>query len=162
MNLSLRLSLSFGASAAALVGLSFLLSQWSTPAAAEVVSPPAAQGWIDGWQLSDDLDARLRIALYKIDVKRQLTRELLAGRLTLLETAARYRALDRAHAGFVWNAFRRELPGRSDDERHCRMVIAVAEGEVSRKEAPAVVARLTAELDDHLKRGPISLAAATE
>ncbi len=159
MNMSLRLALAAGAVAAGLVGMSCLLRESAPAAAAGVARASAAEPWVDLWHVSDDLDARHQFTNRKIATKRHLAQELIAGRLTLLETAAQFRALDRAHAEFVWSAFRRQYPAATDDESHCLCVIATAQSEFpnrSRQEA-AIGARLRAELQEHLKRGPLCL-----
>jgi hypothetical protein len=61
--------------------------------------------------------------------KRAVTQELLAGRLGLLEAAARFRALDGASPSFHRGRFRAAYPG-GDEERHCREVIARVETEL--------------------------------
>jgi hypothetical protein len=81
---------------------------------------------------------------------------LAAGRLTLLGAAARFRALDLAPPAFHWKAFRAAFRGDSDEERHCREVIAWVEMELEQTDpclALATRARLVAELEQHLKRG---------
>ena len=58
------------------------------------------------------------------EAKHGVVRDLLAERLTLPEAAARFRDLDREQPGFNWVAFRRTYPCDTDDERHCREVLA--------------------------------------
>jgi hypothetical protein len=55
--------------------------------------------------------------------KKELAREVIAGRLTLLQAAARFRDLDRQPPRFYWSAFQVGYPGATDEERHCREVI---------------------------------------
>ena len=71
-------------------------------------------------RLVDDLRVIERIE----EAKHGVVRDLLAGRLTLPEAAARFRDLDREQPGFNWVAFRRTYPCDTDDERHCREVLA--------------------------------------
>ena len=73
-------------------------------------------------RLVDDLRVIERIE----EAKHGVVRDLLAGRLTLPEAAARFRDLDREQPGFNWVAFRRAYPCDTDDERHCREVLAWA------------------------------------
>src|SRR5262249_8804642 len=90
------------------------------------------------------------------DQRDQTIRELLAGRLTLLEAAARFRALDRAPPAFDWEVFRSAYPGDSDEERHCRKVIGWVEVELNQTDpclALATCARLLGQLEKLRRRG---------
>ena len=102
----------------------------------------------------DSLEGRLADAFRRSERRQALARELLAGRLTLREAAARSRALAEADPDFRWYVFRQTYAGASDAERHCRhMIAAVAEALRDRPaEAAEVVARLEAELQEHRKR----------
>jgi hypothetical protein len=89
----------------------------------------------------------------------QLTLAVIAGRVTLLQAAAGFRA---AHAETCapYRARLDVFPGRSDEERLCRRVLeAVAQelqDEPSRR--TAVLERLETELQDHLtKEGAVHL-----
>jgi hypothetical protein len=62
--------------------------------------------------------------------KRIVVEALIAGRLTLVQAAGRFRALNRAGPPFSWRWFREAYPGGSDEERHCREVIARVEIEL--------------------------------
>ncbi len=92
--------------------------------------------------------------------KDRVARTLLAGRLSLLEAAAYYRALDLGPPALDWQRFRSWWPGGSDAERHCHEVIewayprACLEGDVHGR---ALRDRLSAELAEHLRRGPLRL-----
>src|SRR5262245_12138262 len=61
---------------------------------------------------------QMRAVRARVDRKVHLVRELLAGQLTLLETAARFRALDLAPPRYPWEVFRATHAGDSDEERH--------------------------------------------
>jgi hypothetical protein len=92
--------------------------------------------------------------------KSQVVRELLAGRLTLLEAAARFRALDHAPPPFNWEMFREVHRGDSDEERHCREVIVGVEAELIDSDpclCLAICEQLERELQQHLERGPLRL-----
>lgn len=160
MNQTLRLSLSAGLVVAGVFGMSFALPRW--PAQTSSASPdlPEAGGRMEMEQRwSDELDVRLAEAARKIEAKRQTVRALAAGQLSLLEAAARFRELDRKDPHFPWPVFRRHYPYPTDEERHCRAVIATAESEfwpVS-SEAATLVARLNAELAEHRKEGRLRL-----
>jgi hypothetical protein len=85
---------------------------------------------------------------------------VLARRVTLLEGAAYFRALNHQPPDFDWDIFRAIRPGDNDDERHCHEVIHwvyLALEDSDPCQAEAMRARLSAELDDHLRRGPIRL-----
>jgi hypothetical protein len=107
------------------------------------------------------LDEQLRAVCRRIEGKNRLAQEVAAGRLGLVEAAARYRDLDR-DGPFDKEVFRSAYPGGSDDERYCREVIVFVRevlreppcGDVS---DPAVVGRLEAELHDRLERGDLRL-----
>lgn len=103
---------------------------------------------------SNELDAQRERILRWQEQMGEVVRAVIASRITLLEAAARFRELDRQLPEFNWEMFRQAYPGSSDAERHCRHVIASAEAELCRRpqEAAGVVARLEAELQEHLKR----------
>jgi hypothetical protein len=84
--------------------------------------------------------------------------EVRAGRLSLLEAAARARDIQSASPFFPWERFRESHLGDSDDERFCRMVIDLVTLPIRPAAGPdPVVARLQAELDEHLSRGTLHL-----
>jgi hypothetical protein len=113
--------------------------------------PEAARGrkLVEAWQ-----GVKRRIA-----EKERLAREVAEGRLGLLEAAARFRDLDRQPPEFHWEAFRRTVPGASDEERHCREVIGFVRGLLLDQPGAdaAVPYRLEAELRARLDRGDLSL-----
>jgi hypothetical protein len=101
-----------------------------------------------------------RLVTRRVMDKLWLGQELRAGRLTLLETAARLRAIDRRPPAFQWELFRATYPGASDEERHCREAIAfVRAGFVDEPEeiVTETVTRLEAELQRLLVRGEVHL-----
>jgi hypothetical protein len=97
--------------------------------------------------------ARLRrIIMWTIGQRSALVSDLLAGRSTLIETAAGFRAVNAVkekHTGRISLPF----PGRSEDEQLCRQVIVYV-GEWLRDEPDrdAAVAGLEKELREHLRR----------
>ena len=97
--------------------------------------------------------------LRRVRDKERLAGEVIEGRLSLAEAAARYRDLDAQPPPPNWEEFRRVYPGASDDERHCRQVIANVRLELPfHPDAdPALLGRLEAELDDLLGRGDFHL-----
>src|SRR5262245_34878517 len=90
----------------------------------------------DGWGVADlsetmqqerlrgeRLQERLDSANATLRARQAVLDEVVAGRLTLLEAAARYRDLDEREPGFNWEKFRLYYDCGSDEERFCRQVI---------------------------------------
>jgi hypothetical protein len=104
----------------------------------------------------DDRAARVTVRLTE---KHRVAAEVIEGQLGLLEAARHYRDLNEQPPPFYWEGFRHNFPGRSDDERHCRQVIAFVKGALPehRGADPALVARLEAELEDLLRQGDLRL-----
>jgi hypothetical protein len=101
-----------------------------------------------------ELDRTMEGLLARVRQKGFLTREVFEGRLGLLEAAAQFRALDHAPPAFHWDVFRESTPANSEEERHCREVIAHVDSmKHVNPQASAVVARLEQELREHLRRG---------
>src|SRR5262249_33796987 len=112
---------------------------------------------------ADELEDQLADAVRRSEATEAAVKEVIAGRLTLREAAARFRALAKENPDFQWETFRRTYPGASDEERHCRQVIDAAQKALGYEpdEAAEVVTRLEAELREHLERdGTIRLPAA--
>jgi hypothetical protein len=86
--------------------------------------------------------------------KYNVTTDLANGRLSLAEAAGRFRQLDQECPGFSWERFRTIYPGATDGERHGREVICAVQCglHLEPSRAATVVARLEAELQDHLAR----------
>jgi hypothetical protein len=103
------------------------------------------------------LDQDLKGALARVQGKQRVINDLLDGRLTFLEAAGHFRALDRLPPPFFWEHFRFAYPADSDEERHCLEVIAFLESHDDPCLGLAAVPRYQAELREHLKRGPIQL-----
>jgi hypothetical protein len=91
--------------------------------------------------------------------KSALAREVIEGRLPLLQAAARFRDLNARPPAFNWGAFRQTYPGDSDDERHCREVIQFVRQEGPQRPGadPSLVGRLEAELRGLLEHGDCCL-----
>jgi hypothetical protein len=105
------------------------------------------------------LDERLGTVLRCCSEERRLAREVVAGRLGLVEAAGRFRDLTADEPTFNRESFRRAYPGGSDEERYCRQVIAFVRVALSEQPGadPSVVGCLEAELQDRLERGDLSL-----
>src|SRR5262249_25611948 len=83
-----------------------------------------------------------------------------AGRMSLLEGAARLRELYRGEPDTVWERVCARFPDATDDERYCRLLIAEV-ASLERGPGPerklTVAPRLEAELQERLRRGPLRL-----
>jgi len=113
--------------------------------------PSIAQGLLDENSPTDEeLERRRQIYLQRHAVKDHAVRELLAGRLTLLQAAARCRDVEAAYP-VPW-APHIAATDPAEGERLCRMVISMARGwmlENVAAQAAAETARLEAELEQH-------------
>jgi hypothetical protein len=105
---------------------------------------------------SDELDEKTRGVLWRLKRKERILQRHLAGKLTLLETAAHFRALDQGSPDFNWERFCAGNPGDSDEERFCRAVIERVRAALAGQGATAdhkQAERLEAELREHLRHG---------
>jgi hypothetical protein len=106
------------------------------------------------------LDQTMEETVRRARRKDRVLRALLAGRLSLLEAAGYFRALELGSPPFHWEQFRSRWPGSSDAERHCHEVIDAAHDLANRAGDPRgkeVCNRLRGELAEHLRRGPLLL-----
>jgi hypothetical protein len=100
-----------------------------------------------------ELERRQLVLLRRIEAKERVLHQLLAGRLTLVEAAVRFRAIER-ELPVTWYP-PRDVGGAGEDERLCREVMHRVESWfIAHKpaEAAQVTARLEAELQQF--RGP--------
>jgi hypothetical protein len=92
-------------------------------------------------------------------MRRDVVAAVITGRMPLLQAAGAFRELNRGAPSSYWGMFGRLYPGASDEERHCRQVIAYVRTEL--EEYPGgeneVVRRLEAALRAQLERGPLQL-----
>jgi hypothetical protein len=95
---------------------------------------PVGDLWPRAWPAGDTeeegererhLEAWREALFRRIEGKRQIAEELIAGRLTLREGVARLRELRRLTPN-VLEDVDRTVPGESDEERGCRQLIALA------------------------------------
>jgi hypothetical protein len=85
-----------------------------------------------------------------IEARGQVAREVIAGRLTLLEAAARFQAISLSRPSHL-PVSHAAYSGDSDEERLCRQVIAYVDFELQgRPDRSAVVAKLNSELRELL------------
>jgi hypothetical protein len=127
---------------------------WAGPGTGDGLDPEARRG-------RPNDDEQFRAIRRRIETKHRLAREVIDGRLTLLEAAARFRDLDLEPPPFAQNGLRCRYPGVSDDELHCREVIFFVHAEL--RDRPGtdahIMARLEAELKERLGRGDLHLPA---
>jgi hypothetical protein len=105
------------------------------------------------------MDTQVRDLIARSRRKERVASLVLAGRLTLLEAAAHFRALNHMDPPIAWDAFRR-LPGESDDERHCYQVIIYVEAAIGTDDTEsrkAIGGTLRTELRQHVGRGTLWL-----
>jgi hypothetical protein len=109
-------------------------------------------------QRARELDVGYRAVERSRRAKCQAANELVAGRLTLWEAAARFREVTvrPRECVVLLRSFRH---GASDDELFCRCVIEYVESELAADpaRAAAVVGRLNVELAERRRHGPIRL-----
>jgi hypothetical protein len=126
----------------------------------EATRKPATGTVEEQLRLGDELDEKARGAVRRMYHKERVLQLHLAGRLSLLEAAAHFRALDQEAPPFNWKQFREAIDGASDDERHCREVIGFVRAALEIRHSPTAreeVQRREAELRQHLGRGPLRL-----
>jgi len=147
-----------------LVGAALLsaVSEWDRLTEGNDASPLYCVGsWFVPRLTEDrqDLDVRMGALVARSQQMDHLAGEVAAGRMALLDGAARLRDVCRAAPDFPWERFREGYRGDSDDERFCRMLIGRVVGVLwnDQDHALAVGARLEAELDVYLKRGTFRL-----
>jgi hypothetical protein len=89
-----------------------------------------------------------------------VAREVAVGRLSLVEGAARFRALCLETPAFDPERFRRHHAGNSEEECYCRALIAWVRGiladDPAQAQAQEEASRLEAELRDLLHQGPLA------
>jgi hypothetical protein len=105
-----------------------------------------------------NLEALHRTLFACLEDKDQVARELAAGRLSLVEAAARFRAIARETPGFDRAVFRRVHGGDSEEESYCWAVIQRVRDLLADHPAHAqeVAWRLEAELQELLHSRPPS------
>jgi hypothetical protein len=106
----------------------------------------------DAARQAEYLDRLRQVIAWAIEQRTALLSDLLAGRLTLFETAAGFRVVQRVKEKYFQPVALR-FPGNTEEEQLCRQVIAqtATRLEDDPKQA-AVAARLGKELQEHLDR----------
>jgi hypothetical protein len=119
---------------------------------------PDGQGSSEERVRQANLEQKVQATARRIRRKQRVSQEVLAGRLTLLEAAALFRALDHAPPEFKWDHFRASTPADSDDERHCHEVIHWVSNTVRHPcEAEALRQDLDTQRSEYRRLGPLRL-----
>jgi hypothetical protein len=143
------------------VGVAVLLGAMGLAGQARWRAGAAGEQDITGaMRRSDALERQTRGVIRRMVRKERVVQAVLAGRLTLLEAAALFRALDHGPPAFSWTQFRTHLPGDTDEERHCHEVIESVHASLRQKDVPrseVVRDRLRTELAGHVSRGSLRL-----
>jgi hypothetical protein len=99
---------------------------------------------------SDELEVKWQWLVERLSARAKVLKDLADHRLGLLDAAARFRSLDRGPANEMYLRWLRySFKGDCDEERYCRMVIALVREQGS---SPGVVRRLEKELDEYRHR----------
>jgi hypothetical protein len=149
-----RLVLILGVPTALLAGIALLPLRWT-----------AVLG-LGGWNLSElrrqlveaycrraEIQYQIEIVKWRCDAKRQVVEQVIAGHQTLPEAAAIFQTLNATPAD-CQHEYIEDFPGNSVGEQRCREVIHRVRNEMragSPDQAEALVARLEAELQEHLR-----------
>jgi len=98
-----------------------------------------------------------RELIQRVEARGALADVLLAGRLNLIEAAEGFRELDARSPIFDLENFQKHTPGRTDEEKYCRLVIMVVEGQLNSTDGWALeaVSKLEKELDQHIRQGTL-------
>jgi hypothetical protein len=122
---------------AAAVGLDF----WNVPAALDAIGQAA--------ESDRRIDEEILATQMRMDRREEVTEDVVAGRLTLVEAAAWFRRLDADAAEAYRRGWRRVTEGGSDEERYCRQVLNYAELALrGRADAADVLAGLNRQLEE--------------
>jgi hypothetical protein len=145
------------------LGLSTAAVMFAGAYLAHLGARPGVRGDSVGFEASDetervtaDLECQRQVLLSRLTAKLDITRAVIQHRLPLLEAAYQMRELvisDSRSLGWLRDLFR----GCSDEELFCRHVIAMVHSEaiLEPPTAAAEVARLEAELQEHLRHGTL-------
>ena len=104
----------------------------------------------EGFLTDEEMDRRRQIHINRSAFMDRAVRDLLAGRLTLVEAAVQFRDVEE-ELPVTWRP-QTAATGLSEGERLCRIVMVRAKGWVQTNlpsQAAAVAARLEAELEEH-------------
>src|SRR5215475_8963312 len=102
-------------------GLFVWLAVWAVGQALGLVGAGLFQGEDERIQ---KLEEQRRETLQRVERRQKVVAAVIAARMTLTEAAALFRDLNRSSRSFSLDLFRRSFDGATDEERHCRQVIA--------------------------------------
>jgi hypothetical protein len=135
-------------------GAAWVYRDWPASAQPE---RPGDRNLMDERDRARELDKRRQYVLWRNQQQAKVVQDLAAGRCTLLEAAARFRALFRGDE-VVDRALRDTYPAPTDEERLCRWVIGyTATDQEDKPGGPALVERLEKEIREHLERGTLKI-----
>jgi hypothetical protein len=143
--------------ALALVGLAVFASRF-VPGLDDLLPTP------DGFLREQQRNLQLREGMAAVNRvsadKHELTAEVIAGRLGLVEAAQRFREIDAAAPTFNHEALVLTWPGRTDEERYCREVMGFVRATLSEEpdRRQLVMGQLETELNHYLRRSKTAYA----
>jgi hypothetical protein len=123
-------------------------------------SVPCLKGvWPEEQSREARITQRLEAVRSRVKAKQAIARDVVDGRLTLLEGAARCRDIDRRSPEFRWTEFRESRAASCDEERHCQEIIEQVDGVLpwNSPQKEEILHRLRAELRQHLEYGLLQL-----
>jgi hypothetical protein len=117
--------------------------------------PEAVAAFLSAQQAPDD--ANFEVLRWSIATREGIADEVIAGRLTLLEAAAGFRAVDQVKER-SFRLVESAMPGKTAEEQLCRRVLAFVAGRLERSgQRDPIVGRLEDELQEHLRHGALTL-----
>jgi hypothetical protein len=131
----------------ALAGVSVARPSWPADLGVDFWNVPALNARLkQHQQVAVALEYQDEQVMRRIAVKEVIVHDLIAGRISLVEAAAQFRALNAGRRDYL-SVIRATFPGRTDDERICRNVIGFVEAAVEQDEdGRYTVHRLNEEL----------------
>jgi hypothetical protein len=103
-----------------------------------------------------------RDLVQRAEARGALADALIAGRMNLIHAAEGFRDLDAPSPNFDLESFRQHMPGSTDEEKYCRLVIEVVEGQLKSPHddfADEVVSKLEMDLDRLITTGELQFSA---
>jgi hypothetical protein len=114
--------------------------------------PSSGPDVLEETRRAERLDVYRKVLLWAIGKRSEITSDLLAGRLTLFEAAAGFRAVLQVKAKYQ-KPVSLPFPGKPEEEQLCRQVVAYVETRLHGDPAQAaVVSCLQKEFQEHLER----------
>jgi hypothetical protein len=158
MKITPHLLLTAGALGLVVAGVSVAHPSWPSDLGLDFWNVPSLKERINhDIHLAAHLEAHDVRILQRIAAKEEIVDDLIGGRISLLDAAAQFRALNAGRRDYL-AVIRTTYPGRTDDERMCRNVISFVESAVtSDEDGRYVVYRLNEELNRLLANGDVEL-----